>query len=334
MARLEPQNSIDDVTARFSDVRVSEVQVVQSSAIADRYGQAGHQEVNPTGETPRAIAEAMVAMLDPAHVIFTEDNDRFAVAVGNATIVFGEGDLQAYERLASAIEARIAWARATSMVVAAGQTGVPLWLVTGSDVLGKWLAWSRTDKALARVLSLTDRGAGSPVTGYFARRTRKSAGQMAVKIRVFGGQAVAEQVDLSHRVPAFAKLGDRATIRVARHQLPQTLLVALAKDPTSNDRRRASEIVGHPFFVAHDFMVAQVRNDGSDVVVELETSWQPLAPIPKDAWDAVPRGAHPVFPWRATNCEVAELYALAGRGQQLLQGESCTHDIIARHDPR
>lgn len=271
---------------------------------------------------PRAIAEAMLAMVDPANLTIAGDHDRFAVTIGDATIAFGDGDLQAYERLASAIESRIAYRRATAMIAAAGVTGVPLWLVGGSDVLGKWLVWSRTDKALAQVLSLTDEVGGAPIAGYFARRARQASGQMSVKIRVFGGQAVAERIELSHRVPAIAILGTRAMIRVARHHLPQTLLTALAKDSMSNDRWRASEIVGHPFFVSDDFMVADVRNDGGDVVVELETSWQPLAPVPKAAWAAVPRGANLAFPWRVTDREVAELYALAGSGQQWLRGES------------
>ncbi len=263
----------------------------------------------------------MLAVVDAADVTIVGDRHRFAVTIGGTTIAVSDDGTNAFERLASAIEARIAYKRATAMVAAAGETGVPLWLVGGSDVLGKWLAWSRTGKALARVLSLTDQAGMGPVTGYFARRARQASGQMSVKIRVFGGQAVAERIELSHRVPAIAVLGDRATIRVARHHLPDTVLSGLMRDPSSNDRWRASQIVGHPFFAAHDFMVADVRNDGNDVVVELETSWQPLAPVPSAAWSAVPRGADPAFSWRATGREIGELYALAGRGRRLLRKE-------------
>lgn len=271
-------------------------------------------------EGPREIAEAMLALVAPKSIDVAGDRGRFAVTISGATIRFGDGDAHAFERLASAIEARIAYGRATAMVAAAGETGVPLWLVSGPDMLGKWLTWSRTGKALVRVLTLTDRMGAAPVTGWFARRARHASGQMSVKIRVSSGQAVAERIELSHRVTAIAVLGDRAILRIARHQLPGTLLSGLLKDPTSNDRRRASEIVGHPFFAAHDFMVAEVRNDGDDVVVELETSWQPLLPIPKAAWAAVPRGADPAFPWRPTAREIADLYGLAARGSRAMRG--------------
>ena len=113
---------------------------------------------------------------------------------------------------------------------------------------------------------------------------------MSVKIRVSAGQAVAEQIELSHRVRAFAVLGDKATIRLRRQHLPDTIVTALQKSSKSNDRWRAAEIVDHPFFAAHDFMVFEVRNDGDDAVLELETAWEPLRPIPKAAWAALPRG--------------------------------------------
>jgi hypothetical protein len=266
------------------------------------------------------IAEAMLAMIGTANIAVTGDQRRFAVMIGGTTITFGNGDGHAFERLASAIEARIALDRATAMIAAAGETGLPLWLVAGPDMLGKWLAWSRTGKALARVLTLTDQMGAAPVVGRFARRARHALGQMSVKIRVSAGQAVAEQIELSHRVPAVAVLGDHTILRIAQHQLPATLLSGLLKDDTSNDRWRASQIVGHPFFAAHDFMVADVHNNGADVVVELETTWEPLVPIPKAAWAAVPRGADPVFPWRPTAREIADLYGLAARGGRAMPG--------------
>lgn len=272
-----------------------------------------------SSETPRAVAEAMLAMVDSADTAVTGNRDRFAITIAGATITFGDAQPHAFERLASAIEAQIAYQRAGAMVAAAGETGTPLWLVAGSDMLGKWLAWSRVERPLAKVLTLTDRVDAAPVVGDLARRSRRELGQMSAKIRVRSGQAVAERIELSHRVPAVAVLGDRALIRIARHHLPDTVLSGLLKDPTSNDRWRASEIVDHPFFLAHDFMVARVDNDGDDVVVELETAWAPLAPIPKAAWAAVLHGADPAFPWRATSREVVDLYGLAGRGERALQ---------------
>lgn len=285
----------------------------------------GHAEYRPTTlsnirEAPRAIAEAMLAMFGLEDVALTGDRARFAVTVAGTTITFGDGAVYMFERLASAIEARVVFQRANAMVATAGQSGTPLWLVAGPAMLGDWLAWSGTDKTLGKTLVLTDRMDAAPIVGDLARRARRSLGQMSVRIRVRAGQAVAERIELSHKIPAVATLGDRAFIRVKRHHLPATLISALEKDETSNDRWRLSEIVGHPFFTAHDFMVDTVGNDGDDVVVELETSWRPLAPIPKAAWSAVPRDADLAFPWRLTNREVVELYALAGRGERALGG--------------
>jgi len=270
-------------------------------------------------DTPRAVTEIMRSMVGPTSMTIKGDRDRFTVTIGGMTLEVCAGRPHAFEQLAAAIESRIAYERAMAMVAAAGETGVPLWLVTGSEVLGKWLAWSRTDKAFAQILTLTDQAGAAPIAGKLARRARRDLGQMSAKIRVLAGQAVAERIELSHRVPAIAVLGERATIRIARHHLPEVLLLKLFKDSTSNDRWRASEIIDHPFFAAHDLMVADVRNDGSDVVVELKTSWQTLAPVPKAAWSVVPRSADPAVPWRATHREVAELYALAARGDRLIR---------------
>ncbi len=269
-------------------------------------------------DAPRAIAEAMLALFGLENVAIIGGRQRFVVSIAGTTIDVGDGAAHPFERLASAIEARVAFERASAMVAAAAGTGTPLWLVAGPVMLGDWLAWSGTDKALARKLTLTECLNAAPVAGEFARRARRGLGQMSIKIRVTAGQAVAERIELSHKVPAVAILGDRATIRIKRHDLPDALLLALEKDETSNDRWRVSEIVGHPFFSTNDFMVADVRNCDGDIVVELETSWRPLAPVPKAAWSVIPRDADPAFPWRPTNREVVELYALAGRGERAL----------------
>ena len=271
-------------------------------------------------ETPRAIAEAMLGGIDRSSLTIAGDGARFAVTIGNAMVRVGDGSPYAFERLAAAIESRIAFERATAMVVAAGDEGVPLWLVSGSSVLARWLVWARAQRPFEKVLALTDRAGIAPVEGRFARRSRRELGQMSVKIRVSAGQAVAERIELSHRVPAIAVLGGKAIIRIRRHHLPETIVTALQDDPSRNARRRAAEIVDHPFFATNDVMVANVRNDGNDVAVELETGWEPLAPIPRSAWEAVPRGADPAFPWRATSREVADLYRLVARGERLLQG--------------
>lgn len=271
-------------------------------------------------DSPHAIFEAMLVMGGVKNAQVSGDRDRFAVKIGEEIIVFSSKQPHAFEQLATVLEAQIAYQRAMAMVAAAGEMGAPLWLVAGSDMLGKWLAWSRIDRPLAKVLSLTDRADAAPVIGRLARRSRRELGQMSAKIRVSGGQAVAERIELSHQVPIIATLGDRAVIRVQHHHLPETVLSAMLESPGSNGRWRASEIVSHPFFETHDFIVAHVANDGHEVVIELETTWAPLAPIPKAALTAVPCGANPAFPWRATNREVAELYGLASRGERAMKG--------------
>jgi hypothetical protein len=288
--------------------------------MTERHAKNRHTSLSEITDAPRAIAEAMLALFGLEDIAVTGDRERFVVTIAGATITFGNGGAHPFEWLASAIEAHVSFKRAIAMAAAAGQSGTPLWLVAGPAMLGDWLAWSGTDKALAKALALTDRVDAAPIMGNLARRARRGLGQMSVRIRVRAGQAVAERIELSHKVPAVAILGDRAMIRVARHHLPDTLISALEKDETRNDRWRVSEIVGHPLFVAHDFMVAGVRNDAGDVVVELETSWRTLAPIPKAAWSTVPRDADLALPWRPTNREVVELYALAGRGERALVG--------------
>lgn len=272
-------------------------------------------------KSARAIAETMLDMIDRAGYTIAGDDDRFVVTTAHVAITIGDGSRHAFERLAAAIEARIAFERAAAMVVASGDNGIPLWLVSGSSVLVRWLAWARIKRPVGKVFALTDQVGIAPVAGRFARRSRRELGQMSVKIRVSAGQAVAERIELSHRVSAIAVLGDKATIRIRRQHLPETIVTALQDDPRRNDRWRAAEIVDHPFFAANDLMVANVLNDGEDVVVELETAWEPLVPIPKSAWKAVPRGANPAFPWRPTNREVADLYRLAARGERLLRGD-------------
>jgi hypothetical protein len=267
----------------------------------------------------------MLALVDH-DVAVAGDSDRFDIAVAGATIAFGRGTVHPFEQLAAALEARIAYKRAVAMVTAAGETGIPLWLVSGSDMLGKWLAWSRTDNAFIKALTLTEQAGAAPVIGELNRRARHDLGQMSARIRVRAGQAVAERIELSHHTPAIATLGNRALIRIVGSRLPETTLVALGpkfkteKKPSTNDRLQLGRVVEHPFFAAHEFMVAAVENEGNDVVVEVETSWGPLAPVPKTAWNAVPRDADPAFPWRATRHEIAEFYALAAQGERMMHG--------------
>lgn len=268
-------------------------------------------------DSPRAVAEAMLAMIDAESFSVVGKSDRFTITIAGTAIMFDDGGTYAFEKLASVIEARISYERATAMVAAAGEAGIPLWLVSGPDMLGKWLAWSRTAPALMKVLSLTDRSDAAPVVGDLARRARRGLGQMAARIRVRTGQAVAERIEFSHRVPATAVMGDRAIIRIANQDVPDTLLIAL-RSPTRNECWPLAELVDHPFVAGYEFTVADVRREQGGIAIEIETAWAPLAPVPETAWIAVPQDADPAFPWRPTMREVTELYGLAAKGQRLL----------------
>lgn len=108
-----------------------------------------------------------------------------------------------------------------------------------------------------------------------------------------------ERGDDPHRGQSFARDTDRC---------PQ-------RGSLGNDHRRIAEIVDHPFFASTDLRLAGILNDGNAVVTNVESRWEPLAPVPDSAWAAVPPDASFVSPWRATTREVAELYRLVDAGR-------------------
>lgn len=272
--------------------------------------------------THKALHELIGEMLhfaDPATSRIESNRQGFNVAIGDTTIAFIDGggpiDRQ-LERLATTIERLIAYNRAQAMLAAAGAVPgpLPLWLVTGASVLASWLSWSRTETVFRRRLALTN-GPDAPVIGTLDRRARQNLGQAGVKIRVRHGLAVADKIELPGRLRCVAALGKEARIRIEGNPLPETLIAALQDDPRRKDRRRIAEIVDHPFFAANDLRLAGIRNDGNAVVINVESRWEPLAPVPDSAWAAVPPDASPVSPWRATTREVAELYRLVDAGR-------------------
>lgn len=273
-----------------------------------------------THKALRNLIGDMLCFVHPVLFQIDDDADGFTVKIGDTHIAFIEGDGpidQQLERLATMIEGSIAYTRAQAMLVAAGapQGALPLWLVTGSSVLASWLSWSRTEMVLRRRLALTA-GPDAPVMGTLDRRARQNFGQPGVRIRVRHGLAVADKIELPGRLKCIAALGHRAKVRIEGNPLPETLITALNDDPRCNNRRRIAEVVDHPFFAATDLRLAGIRNDGDAVVIDVESDWEPLAPVPDRAWAAVPPDADPACPWRATPREVAALYRLvdAGRG--------------------
>lgn len=273
------------------------------------------------GVTPRAIADQLLAAVDASAWRLSGSRANFNVSIAGADIAFdaSAGTLgQAFEQLAFAVEARIAFERASAMLAAVPTAGpLPLWLVSGSNVLARWLNWSGSGNALRKALRLDDTLGQAPIMGNLARRARRELGQPGAKIRVRQGMAVGEEIEISEWPKSVAVFGETAHVRIDAAALPETLLNAIRKDPQANALRSLSEIVDHPFIAAADLKITNARNDGAAVVFELESHWAPLAPVPKDAWTVLPRDANPAFPWRPTPRETRKHDRLVEAGRHL-----------------
>lgn len=255
-----------------------------------------------------ATIDRMLGMTGSGHYRSTRNGDGRTVTIAGSTIVLDPATPSfehQLERLASAIEATIAYERTTAMLAAVGgETGsVPLWLVTGSSVLARWLAWSRSEAVLRRVLTLSDQPDFAPVVGTLRRTARVALGQTAMAIRVGNGLAVAGKIELPAERRCIMALGRTARMTIAKARLPETMVAALAG-------RSMTALASHPFFTAAGLVITAAHNEGQSLVVELEHDWRPLAPVPEAALAAVPTDAEPVVPWRATRSEVADLYGL------------------------
>ena len=235
----------------------------------------------------------MLAMVSPDRYRIENTAGSFSVEIGGGAIDFGAATRssdQHLEQLGAAIERCIACERAQAMLVAADALGqpLPLWLVTGSSVLSAWLSWSHTEDVFRRRLTLSDRIGAAPIFGLFDRRARQPLGHTPAKIRVRNGLAVAELIDLSGRLRCTGMFGRQARIRIDGGPLPETIITALAEDPFEPRRRRVGAVVDHPFFTSTDLRLADIRNDGDTVVVDIESQWGPLALVPRES-----PGCHP-----------------------------------------
>lgn len=252
--------------------------------------------------------ERMLGMVAGARHQASSGPHGWKVVIAGVTVTLDPADPSfehRLERLASAIEATIAYKRASAMLAAArAEAGpVPLWLVTGSGVLARWLVWSRSEMALRRVLRLSDQTDTAPVVGRLDRTARVALGQTAATIRVANGLAVAGKIELPGRRRCLMALGRTAQLTVAGGAMPETILAALVG-------RSLSALGDHPFFAAADLIITAARNDGQTLVVEVAHDHGPLAPVPEAALAVVPADADPACPWRPTRREVADLYAL------------------------
>ena len=278
----------------------------------------------------RDLVDRMLTMIGRGSWSAEGDDLRFGITIAHARIDFEPMAPTvglAFERLAAAIEATIAAERARRMVEVAGVTSQPppLWLVSGSDILAQWLVWAGASNALRKVLALTHQVGVAPASGDLDRRARRELGQGGAKIRVRGGMAIAERIELSNQPRCTAVLGQDARIRIENHKLPDTLIDALQQDERRNALRPLAEVVSHPFFTAADLRITGVANEGSAVVFEVESRWAPLEPVPDAALAVLPADADRVFPWRAT---VSERWRLDGLV------EEARHRAVATGDPR
>ncbi|WP_242154041.1 hypothetical protein [Sphingomonas sp. BAUL-RG-20F-R05-02] len=256
----------------------------------------------------RDLVEQMLTSFDIPLPTVIGSERRFRVAVGGQPIHFDTSRTAiglSFEKLGAAIEARVSAERVSRMINSCGLASqpLPLWLVRGSDVLAAWLAWAGAANALRKVLTLTDKVGQAPVVGYLDRRARRELGQGGARIRVVGGTAVLERLELSGRPRCVASIGEIALVRIERHQLPETLMTALRQDPQRNALRPLADVVSHPFFAAAELMIEGISDEGSSVVFTVRSSWAPLEPVPDPAWAVLPSDADPVSPWRATASE-------------------------------
>ncbi|WP_375393055.1 hypothetical protein [uncultured Sphingomonas sp.] len=278
----------------------------------------------------RDLVDRMLTMIDRGSWSAEGDDLRFGITIAQARIDFDTMTPTvglAFERLAATIEATIAAERARRMIEVAGVTSQPppLWLVSGSDILAHWLVWAGASNALRKVLALTDQVGLAPVYGDLDRRARRELGQGGAKIRVRGGMAIAERIELSNKPRCTAVLGQDARIRIENHKLPDTLIDALQQDERRNALRALAEVVSHPFFTAADLRITGVTNAGSAVVFEVESRWAPLEPVPDAVLAVLPADADPVFPWRAPPSERRRLDCVV---------EEARHRVAATGDPR
>ncbi|MGY2735024.1 hypothetical protein [Sphingomonas sp. UYP23] len=290
----------------------------------------GWQDVEDGTAVMRDLADLMLAMTDQNAWSAKGNAGSFVVSIAGTQIDFDRAAPAIglkFERLAAAVEAAIAYRRARNMIEVAGVSAqpLPLWLVSGSDVLAQYVHWTNTSDALRKVLMMTDSVGVAPVVGYLDRRARRDLGQGGARIRVRGGTAIAERIELSDHPRCTASLGESAYIHIETHKLPDVLISALQRDARDNALRPLAEVISHPFFASANLKITGVANDGTALVFEVESSWTPLEPVPAVAWGVLPPDADSAFPWRATARERRALDGLV---------DEARHRVAATRDPR
>jgi hypothetical protein len=325
---LGRENSIDVVTEQFSqgcgdgDALYLTHGVRRELGVAKAFYEKGRVGMDRADlQTLQSVVSEMLAMVEVEGYGITERDGAIDVTIAGARIAFRDPRMvpRGLEQLSAAVQSRVAFQRARDMWRAAKEpeNTIPLWLIGGSHLLVRWLAWSGSTEAFRRSMVLLDRHDAAPVEGIFERRARWTIGQGPARMRVRFGQATAERIGLSKNHKAFAVFGKQAFIRIGRSALPETLISALTDAPGRNDRHRVAEVIGHSFFEACDVEIAGLRNDGDDLIIDVETRWGPLEPVPAAALAAVPPGADPLAPWKPTGDEVAALDCLVNRGRAL-----------------
>ncbi len=314
-AEIDVRQPCQSLSGRGPIIAAVELRRIHYESIAYMPWAGAEQRVEASEATMRDLVDQMVAMIDPKSWSIDGNGQRFGTTIAGARIEFDatiSTASLAFEQLASLVEAAISTARVRHMIDAAGMTSqpLPLWLVSGSDVLSKWLVWAGAGKALRKALTLTDEAAVAPVAGYLDRRARRELGQGGARIRVRGGIATAERLELSDHPRCIAILGQRARVRIERHKFPETVMLALRQVEGQNALRPLADVVSHSFFASADLKMAAVSSEGTSLVFEVESRQVPLEPIPAAAWSVLPADADPASPWRATAGERRRLDGL------------------------
>lgn len=268
----------------------------------------------------RDLIDQMLSMLDRQSWSIDEGGDHLSVTLAGTRLEFDAGastNTFVFEKLAEAIRWALAVQRARRMIEAAGMTSepVPLWMVSGSNILGGWLRYAGAGNAFRKALSLTDVTYLAPVTGDLDRRARRDLEQGGARIRVRGAMAVAERIELSNQPRCIAMLGERAFIRFEDYRLPNTVIAALQQHTGRNAGRPLSDVVGHPFFAAANLTITDVVQDETVLTFQVHHTFGPLEPVPEAAWKVLPRDPDPMFPWEANMGEQRRLIGLVAEAR-------------------
>ncbi len=223
----------------------------------------------------------------------------------------------ALELLEGAVLDSCAAHRAKAMLDAVGSSSIiPLWLVSGPDMLGAWVRWSKSGPAIENGLT----GGAVPgeisVSGDIALRTRGSIG--GARIRIRRGHAVAPRVQLTQRRDPIMKLGDKGVI-ISKKLPPEHWLMKFRTLARSDQGLPLADIVKHKLFELQPTPVLDLAVSDDQLIIAFATHRATLAPVPDAALAVLPSDYDPARPWRPTAAESSLLRKLVREGRKLIR---------------